>query len=154
MINFKTLEKVKWGARITYYNGIYAFILGILYIAFFEFILKTNFSALKIVWDVFSQYNPGISYLLVKLVILKGVLVIAISIIIMYLSSYIYRKKERISWLILLIIGIVFWPSLLVMEFLDKNIWTIILASIGWISFLIGILIPVRYYIIDVQESY
>ena len=154
MINFRTLERVKWGARITYYNGIYAFILGIVYIAFFEFILKTNFTSLKVVWNVFSQYNPGISYLLVKLVILKGVLVVAVSIIIMYLSSYVYRKKDRTSWLILLIIGIIFWPGLLVMEFLDKNIWTIILTSIGWISFLMGILIPVRYYVIDVQESY
>jgi len=154
MINFRTLERVKWGARVTYYNGIYAFILGIVYIAFFEFILKTNFTSLKVVWNVFSQYNPGISYLLVKLVILKGVLVVAVSIIIMYLSSYVYRKKDRTSWLILLIIGIIFWPGLLVMEFLDKNIWTIILTSIGWISFLMGILIPVRYYVIDVQESY
>ena len=154
MINFRTLEKVKWGARLTYYNGIYAFILGVFYIAFFDWILKTNFNALKVIWSVFAQYNPGISYLLIKLVILKGVLVVAISIMIMYLSSFVYRKKDRISWLILLIIGIIFWPGLLVMEFLDRNIWTIILASIGWISFIIGVLIPIRYYVIDVQESY
>lgn len=154
MINLKTLEKVKWGARLNYYNGIYAFILGIINIAFFEFVLKTNFAAIKVVWSVFSQYNPGISYLLVKLIILKGVLIIAVSIILMYLSSYIYRKKDRTAWLILLIIGIIFWPGLLIMEILDKNLWTIIFVSIGWIVFLIGILIPVRYYVLDLQESY
>lgn len=146
MLTIRTLEKIKRGSWITLINGVYAVLFGILYMALMMFILKINFHKIEIVWQVFVKYNPAINFMIVRLMILKSIFIIAIGIIITYLSNYILRKKEKPAWVILFIVGIIFWPALLTMEFLDGNIYTSIAAFVGWISFIIGMLIPIRYY--------
>ena len=146
MLTIRTLEKIKAGSWLTLINGIYAIIFGVLYMAVMNFILKTNFHQIEIVWQVFVKYNPSINSMIARLMILKSIFIIAIGIIIVYLSNYILKKKEKPAWVILFIIGLIFWPALLTMEFLDGNIYTIVAAFIGWISFIIGMLIPIKYY--------
>ena len=58
MLTIKTLESIKRGARFTLFNGIFSILLGIFYIGFFELILRANFRAINVVWQVFSKYNP------------------------------------------------------------------------------------------------
>ncbi len=146
MLTIRTLEKIKRGSWITLINGIYAVLFGILYLALMKFILRINFHEIEVIWQVFQKYNGAINFLIVRLMILKGIFISAIGIVIVYLSNYILRKKEKPTWVILFIIGIIFWPALLTMEFLDGNIYTIIAAFIGWITFIIGMLIPIKYY--------
>jgi hypothetical protein len=146
MLTVRTLENIKRGSWITLLNGIYASIFGILYISFMSFILKTNFRQIETVWQVFQKYNPAINFMIVRLMILKAIFIIAIGIVIIYLSNSIIKKKEKPTWVILFIIGLIFWPALLTMEFLDGNIYTIVASFIGWITFIIGMLIPLKYY--------
>lgn len=151
MITIRTVENIKLGSKITFFNGIYAVLLGILYIAFYPWILNENFKAINKIWQLFYKYNPEISFLYVMSIILKGVLIISLGIAIIYLSNFIIKRKDRPAWIILFIIGIIFWPALLIIEALTKNIYTIIAAFIGWLTFIMGMLIPIRYYL---QRSY
>jgi len=154
MLTIRTVQNIKRGSRITYINGIYAIILGIIYISLFKFIIKVNFRKIDAIWQIFEKYNPGISSIFIRLFILKGIFIIALGIIIIYLSLYILKKKDKNAWFVLFIIGVLFWASLLVIEIFDKNIYTIIAAGIGWIMFIIGMLLPIKYYIEKEETGY
>jgi hypothetical protein len=153
MTYYETLEKVKLGARINYYNGIYALVLGFVFIALSNVIVKMNFNRINIVWKVFSQYNSDISSIITRFMIFKGLFIILAGIFFIYLSAHIYKRKEKTAWLVLSAIGLLFWSSLLIMEILDRNILMIILSSIGGISFIIGLIFPIRYYLLDIGYS-
>jgi hypothetical protein len=146
MLTIKTLERIKQGAGLTLINGIYTILFGVVYMALMSFILKINFRHIEIVWQVFQKYNPDVNFMIVRLMILKGIFIIVIGIVIVYLSNYILKKKEKMAWVILFILGIIFWPAVLTMEFLDSNIYTLVASFIGWITFIIGMLIPIKYY--------
>jgi len=146
MITIKTVERIRNGSLMTMYNGIYAVLFGLVYLLLVNLIAKMNFRTIDVVWQVFSKYNPAISSLFIKLMIVKGILIIPIGIAIIYLSTYILKKKDKTAWVVLFIIGLVFWPTLLTFEILDKNIYTIIASFVGWITFIIGMVIPIRYY--------
>ena len=154
MVTVQTIENIKKGSKITYFNGIYAMILGVLYIILFKLILIINFSNIAIVWDVFARYNSALYFLFVKLIIFKGLLIFAMGVAITYLSNYIIKKKDKAAWVVLFILGIIFWTSLLVLEILDRNIYTASAVGIGWIIFLIGMLIPMGYYMQKGYEDY
>ena len=154
MLTIRTVQNIKRGSRITWLNGIYAIILGFLYIVFFKFIIKTNFHTISAIWQIFDKYNPDIAGLFVKLLVIKGVFIISIGIMIIYLSSYILRKKDKSAWFVLFLIGLLFWGSLLTVEILDKNIYTILLSGIGWIMFIIGMLLPIKYYMERDYDDY
>lgn len=154
MPTLKTLENIKRGARLTLFNGIYAVLLALFHLIFFNFILKTNFKSMDIVWQVFSKYNPQINTLILRLLLLKGIFILAIGIFIIYFSSYIIKKKDKASWITLFVVGLIFWPSLLTFELLDKNLYTAGAAFFGWLTFIIGMLIPIRYYTQREYEEY
>lgn len=154
MLTIKTLENIKLGARITLINGIYAAFVGAFYMLFFNFVLKTNMKAIDVIWQVFAKYNPEVNSLFVRLMILKGVFIIAIGVLLASLSYYILKKKDRGTWITLFIVGLIFWPSILTFEVLDKNIYLIIADIIGWITFLIGMFIPFKYFIREDYEGY
>jgi len=154
MLTIRTVQNIKRGSRITYLNGLYAIILGIIYLALFKIILKLNFRKIDVIWEVFSKYNPEISGLLVRLFFLKAVFVIVMGIIIIYLSRYILKKKDKNAWFVLFIIGVMFWASLVVIEAFNKNWYTIGAASFGWVMFIIGMLLPIRYYIESEYTDY
>lgn len=146
MLTIKTLETIKRGAWITYANGIYAIIMGLLYLIFMKFMLKTNFKAIDVTWQVFAKYNPEINGLFYKLIILKAVFIICIGIAIIYLSANILKRKEKGTWIALFLVGIIFWPTLLTIEIMNQNVYAGIASFIGWFSFIIGMFIPIRYY--------
>lgn len=154
MLTIRTLENIKRGARITTFNGIYAILLGIVYLGFFKLILKQNFEAISVVWQVFAKYNPAINSLFIKLMIIKGLFIITLGIVIIYLSTYILKKKDKATWVALFIIGLIFWPSLLTFEILDKNWYTAGAAFFGWLTFIIGMLIPIGYYMQREETDY
>jgi hypothetical protein len=151
MLTIQTVENINRGSKITIFNGIYAILLGIAYLIFLIPLLKMNFRRIDVIWQIFSKYNPGLSRMLIELIVLKAILVIALGITIIYLSNFILKKKDKTAWVILFIIGLIFWPSLLTLEFLDRNIFTVIACFIGWLSFIIGMLLPIKYYL---QKEY
>jgi len=151
MITAETVQTIKLGSKITIFNGIYAILMGIFYIFLFNWIMKEKFSSIDKIWNIFHKYNPEISSLFIKTFIIEGLLIIALGICIIYLSYFILRRKDKAAWIILFIMGIILWPTLLVMDILDKNVFMIVLSFIGWITFIIGMIIPIKYYL---QKSY
>ena len=140
------IQRVKQGALITLYNGIYMIILGALYIIFFKFNMKQNFDAISSVWVLFAKYNPKITFLFLLFSLVIGVLLISLGIVIIYLSHFIYKRKEKMPWVILFISGIISWAGLLGIAIFSKNLLFIILSFIGWLTFVFGMLLPISYY--------
>ena len=151
MVTIRTVQNIKIGSRITFLNGIYAILLGIVYLVFARNILKINFSAIGSLWAFFDKFNPEIGSLFVRLFILVGLVIVATGAGITYLSHIISKKKEKDYWIVLLIMGVIFWTGLFIIEAMNKNVYTITASVIGWISFVIGMVIPIKYYF---QKSY
>lgn len=147
MLTIRTVEQIKAGSRITLFNGIYAIVIGFLYMIFMNFLIRANFRAIDVVWQVFNKYNPAISSIIIHLSILKALFVIGFGITILTYSLYILKKKEKTAWVTLFIVGLIFWASLLAIEVLNKNLYAIIAGLIGWIMFIVGMIIPVKYYL-------
>jgi len=152
MVTIRTIENIKLGSKITLINGIYAILLGIFYLIYKEFILKISFRAFDASWGFFDRYSPEISALFSRLFILVGLIIIASGICIIYLSYQIHRKKEKDLWIVLLVIGMIFWSGLFIIEALNKNVYTTALSFIGWLSFIIGTVIPIKYYVQRVED--
>jgi len=151
MLTIQTVQNIKTGSRVTLFNGIYAMALGVLYLGFYKFMIKINFKAIDAVWQIFTKYNPELSSMLIRLMILKGIFIIIMGFTIAALSSYIIKKKDKHAWVMLFIIGLVFWGALIAMEVLDGNYYAVAASTIGWIMFIIGMLIPLKYYM---QKEY
>ena len=155
MVTIRTVQNIKLGARLTLINGIYAIFLGIFYLFFSEFIMQVNFSKIEgITWGFFDKFNPAIGSLFFRLFILVGLIIIAMGAAIIYLSYNIMKKKEKDLWIVLFIIGMIFWTGLFVIEALNKNMYTISLGILGWASFILGMLIPIKYYLQKPYQEY
>jgi len=155
MVTIRTVQNIKLGSRITFANGVYAILLGIFYLVFTNFIMKINFRAIDgISWGFFDKFNPQIGWLFFRLFILLGLVLIAVGACIIYLSHIIAKKKEKDFWVVLFIIGIIFWTGLFVIEALNRNIYTIVLSFFGWLTFIIGMLIPIGYYLEKPYKEY
>ena len=141
------IQRVKQGAKITFYNGVYMILLGLIYIIFAKFNMSVNFDSISQLWGFFEKYNPKIANLFILFNFLIGFLIISMGIILIYLSDFIIRRKEKMTWIVLVLIGITGWGSLLIISILSKNIFQIILNFIGWVTFIIGMLLPIRYYL-------
>jgi|SRR3989344_5137148 len=141
------IQRVKQGAKITLYNGIYMILFGIFQIFFAEFNMKKNFQAIDSIWSLFVKYNPKIYKLFILSNISIGILMISLGVFILYLSYFIIKRKEKMAWIILLVSGITSWIGLLIISVLFKNWILIILSSIGWAMFVIGMLLPIHYYL-------
>ncbi len=141
------IQRVKQGAKITFYNGIYMILLGIFDIFFTNSIMRGIFREISESWGFFLKYNPKISNLFFLFNIILGILMISNGIFIIYLSDFIMKRKEKMTWVILFISGIICWAGLLTISILFKSWTLIILTGLGWISFVIGMIIPIRYYL-------
>ena len=141
------IQRVKQGAKITLYNGIYMILFGIFHIFFAEFNMKNNFQAIDSIWRLFVKYNPKIYKLFILSNISIGILLISIGVFIAYLSYFIIKRKDKMAWIILFVSGIVSWIGLLIISVLFKNWILIILSSIGWAMFVFGMVLPISYYI-------
>ena len=148
------IKRVKQGARITLINGIYMILIGLFYNFFINLNMKINFSSISKLWGFFLRYSPKISYLFQIFNHFIGVLLISLGIIIIYLSYFIIKRKEKMTWAILFLSGITFWAGFLILSILLKNSLHIILAGFGWISFVIGMVLPIRYYITKNYRAY
>ncbi len=145
------IRRVKRGASITFYNGIYMIILGIYFISFVNFNMKTNFNSISQLWGFFSKFNTEIAFLFLLFNMIVGVFLISNGVNIMYLSDFIYKRKEKMPWVILFFSGLISWVGLLTIMILAKNLLLIILSFLGWLTFAIGMLLPIRYYL---EKSY
>jgi hypothetical protein len=148
------IQKVKQGARLTWFNGIYMIIFGIFFIYFKDYNMKQNFLSIDQLWGFFSKFNPEIAGIFNVYNILVGVLLISMGIIIIYLSDFIIKRKDKMTWVMLFISGIVSWAGLLTITILLKNTLLIIISFIGWLSFIIGMLIPIGYYLEKNYKEY
>ena len=145
------IRRVKQGANITFYNGIYMIILGIYFISFVNFNMKTNFNSISQLWGFFLKFNAEIAFLFLLFNIIVGVFLISNGVNIMYLSDFIYKRKEKMPWVILFFSGLISWVGLLTIMILAKNLLLIFLSFLGWLTFVIGMLLPIRYYL---EKSY
>lgn len=153
--NYKmNIQRVKQGAKITFYTGIYMIILGIFFIFFIGLNMREIFNSTSKLWGFFITYNWDISYLFYLFNILVGTLLISNGIAIAYLSDFIIKRKEKITWVMLFITGITSWAGLLTISILFKSIILIVLSFIGWLVFIIGMLIPISYYIEKPYKEY
>jgi hypothetical protein len=147
MLTVQTVENINQGSRITLANGVYAIILGLINLVLLIPLLKFNFKQIDVVWEIFSRYNPELSRMFLGLVIFKALLIVSAGIIIFYLSNFILKKKDKAAWVILFVVGLLLWATMLTLDILSKNIYSIVLSLIGWLSFIIGMLIPIKYYL-------
>jgi len=145
------IRKVKQGAKITFYNGIYMILFGIFYAIFVKFNMKQNFNAINELWGFFAKFNPEITFLFYLFNILIGLFLISTGITMMHLSDFIIKRKDKKTWVILFLSGLIAWVGLLIISFLFKNYILISLSIIGWIMFVLGMLLPIQYYM---EKSY
>jgi len=145
------IQRVKQGARITYANGLYMMLLGLFLIFFDNMNMKINFLEINELWGFFSKFNPEIASILILLQALIGVMLFSSGIITIYLSDYIIKRKEKMTWVMLFLFGIINWVALLIITIFLGNTQLIIATSIGWATFCIGMLLPINYYL---QKSY
>lgn len=148
------IKRVKQGAKITIFNGIYMMILGVLCIIFAKYNMKLNFNAISQLWGFFSKYNSSISELFIYFNMIIGILLISMGIFIIFLSKLIIKRKEKIVWVILFLGGIITWAGLLSISVILKNILQIALIFFGWFTFVIGMILPIRYYIAKGYREY
>ena len=145
------IRKVKQGARVTFYNGGYMILFGIFYAIFVRFNMKQNFDAISEVWGFFAKFNPEITFLFYLFNILIGLFLISTGITMMHLSDFIIKRKDKMTWVILFVSGLIAWSGLSIISYLFKNQILIILSLIGLSIFIFGMLLPIQYYL---EKSY
>ncbi len=145
------LKLIRWGSLITLYNGIYAITLGLFMTIFSKFLIKKYFEPFPEIWEILvkkwisdlSQYHLILIY--------TGFLLVSFGIFVIYLSIFIMKRKDNLAWAVLFFGGILGWASIFVVNILAKNLIMSLLGFIGWISFIIGMVIPIKYYL---QKGY
>ena len=145
------IRRVKQGARITWYNGIYMILFGIFYAVFAKFNMKQNFNAISELWGFFAKFNPEITFLFYLFNVLIGLFLISTGITIMHLSDFIIKRKDKMTWVVLFISGLIAWSGLTVISWLFRNTVLIALSLTGWFIFIFGMLLPINYYL---EKSY
>lgn len=141
------IQKVKQGSKITLYNGIYMILFGIVWIFTIKLNMKSSFTAISSIWQLFEKYNPQIANLFIYLNVIIAIFLVAMGIVIIYLSYFIMKRKEKMTWVVMFLAGIIGWGGLLVISFLIKNKLIFSLTFLGWLSFVIGMFLPIKYYL-------
>jgi len=138
---------IRLGSLITLYNGIYAIVYGILILIFSKIIIAEYFRKNPIPWSLFTvnfQYPAKLYY---SLMFTDAFLLISLGIFIIYLSYFILKRKDKLSWIILFLAGIISWGGLFIVHIIMGSLIITILSFIGWVSFAAGMIIPIKYYI-------
>jgi hypothetical protein len=76
-------------------------LLGIFYVFFIKWNMKHSFLSIDEFWGFFARYNPEIANLFFLFNVLVGVFLISHGIVIMYLSDFILKRKEKLTWVVL-----------------------------------------------------
>ena len=145
------IRKVKQGAKVTWYNGIYMILFGIFYAVFARLNMSQNFNAISELWGFFAKFNPEITFLFYLFNILIGLFLISTGITMMHLSDFIIKRKDKMTWVILFISGLIAWSGLSIISYLFKNQILIALSIIGLVMFIFGMILPISYYM---EKSY
>lgn len=148
------IQKVKQGARITLYNGIYTVVLGIFFIVFMKLNMKLTFNSITQLWGFFARYNSNVAQMFYLFNALVGLLLISNGLTIIFMSYFIIKRKDKMAWVILFLSGLTMWAGMLTISFLLWNFLLISLSIIGWLTFLLGMLLPVSYYIEKTYREY
>jgi uncharacterized membrane protein HdeD (DUF308 family) len=148
------IQRVKQGAKITLYNGIYMILFGLFYVVFINFNMRSNFHGIGVIWQLFTKYNPEVYHLFMYLNIIIGVFMISMGIIVIYMSYFILKRKEKMTWVVLLLSGLIGWAGLLIVSFFIGNKFLVGLSFFGWFSFIIGMILPLRYYVEKQYREY
>jgi hypothetical protein len=138
---------IRLGSLITLYNGIYAIVYGFLILIFHQIILAEYFRRVPVPWSIFSKSFPYRGQLYISLLLTHAFFLISLGIFIIYLSFFILKRKDKLAWVILFSSGIVSWASLFIINVIMGSIINITLSFIGWVSFVAGMIIPIKYYI-------
>lgn len=145
------IQRVKQGAKITFYNGIYMILFGLFYIFFVKSNMEKNFDSINELWGFFARYSSDISYLFYLFNVLIGLFLISSGVTIMHLSDFIIKRKDKMTWVVLFISGLIAWLGLFTISILFKNWMLIVLSFIGWSTFVLGMVLPIKYYL---EKSY
>ncbi len=145
------IQRVKQGARITYFSGIYNILFGIFLIYYFNKNMRSNFNKINQLWGFFSKFNAEIANIFFLFNILIAILLISSGIIVIYLSDFIIKRKDKMTWVILFIFGIINWLGLIIISILLGNSILITVSVLGWVIFVTGMLLPIKYYL---EKSY
>jgi len=141
------IKLIKLGSKITLYNGIYSILLGFFFIIFNKFLILRYFKSFPEVWEILvRKWLSDISGYF-WIIVYTGFLLISFGIFIVYLSLFIIKRKDKLAWVALFLGGISGWAGLFIVNILAKNWIVVILSFIGWVSFVIGMLIPIKYYL-------
>jgi len=141
------IKLIRLGSLITLYNGIYAIVYGILIIIFNKIILSEYFRKIPVSWRIFERSFPVRAKLYSYLLFTHGFFLISLGILIIFLSYFILKKRDKLAWVILFFAGLIIWASLFIINFITGSWLIFILSFIGWASFVLGMLIPIKYYI-------
>jgi hypothetical protein len=141
------VRKIRLGSLITLYNGIYAIIYGIILIFFKNLIMQEYFIKAQVSWNIFTDSFPYRADIYLALLTMKGFMLVCFGIFIIYLSYFILKRKDKLAWVVLFTSGILGWASLFIVNLITGS-WILRgLSFIGWASFVLGMIIPLKYYL-------
>ena len=141
------IKLIRASSIITLYNGIYALFYGLFIIIFNKVIISEYFRKIPVIWKVFEESFPFGARLYTSLLLMNAFFLISLGICIIYLSYFILKRKDKLAWAVLFLIGIVGWASWFVINLIMGSWLITILSFIGWASFVIGMVIPLKYYL-------
>lgn len=141
------IRLIRLGSIVTLINGVYAILLGLFFVIYSKFLISAYFEEFPEVWEILvRKWISDISqYYLI--LIYTGFLLISFGVFVIYLSFLILKKRDKLAWVILFSGGIFGWAGLFIVNILAKNLIITILSFVGWVSFVLGMLIPIKYYV-------
>jgi len=141
------LKLIRLGSIITLINGIYAILVGLFFVFASRFLISSYFENFPEVWDILvKKWISDISqYFLIM--IYTGLLIITLGIFIIYLSAFILSKRDKLAWVVLFLGGIIGWGGMFIVNIFAKSFIVLTISFIGWASFIIGMVIPLKYYL-------
>ena len=148
------IQRVKQGAKITLYNEIYATLLGLFFLIFMKLNMRLNFDSITQLWGFFAKYNTNVAQIFYLFNALVGLLLISNGLTVIFLSFFIIKRKDKMAWIILFLSGITMWAGMLIISFFLWNFLLISLSLIGWLMFILGMLLPIKYYIEKPYKEY
>ena len=129
--------------------------LGMFLIFFSNFIMSISFNnATGQLWGFYVKYDSNIAFLFTLFNILLGILLISQGVSSMYLSDFIIKRKDKMTWVILLVSGSLLWVGTLIIFIFLRNWLLITLGLVGCLSFIWGMLMPIKYYIEKPYKEY
>jgi hypothetical protein len=98
----------------------------------------------KVLADV---QDPGVAGTIVVQTRHMGVFALCISIAMFFVLLTGFRKGEKWAWWAFLLVGGIAWGYGLIMQIIEKDMFNLILHSIGMVLFLFGLLLPAKIFL-------